>query len=371
MDFRKAILTHVTDESYFAVKSTAKSMGGKLHMKIIDLRSDTVTHPTDEMRSAMASAVVGDDVYGDDPTVIQLEELAAKMLGKEAALFMPSGTMANQVALMTFTKRGDEIILGKRSHIAAYEAGAAAVLSGVNYWLVDNDDDSISGDDVHLAVRGKDVHFPDTGLLCLENALGSGRVVPLNKMKEAYDAAKHHDIPVFLDSARLFNAAAFLNVEACEIAKYCDALMFCLSKGLCAPAGSLLVGTKEFISRARRYRKMLGGGMRQAGVLASAGLIALNTMTKRLHIDHKNAKHLAQELDKIPGITVRHDQLDINLIFFSINKENFNHATLPAKMMEHGIKINGVSSGLYRFATHNDVSKDDIEFVLCKITDML
>lgn len=206
-------------------------------MKIIDLRSDTVTRPTDQMRQAMAQAVVGDDVYGDDPTIIKLEALAASMLKKEAALFMPSGTMANQVALMTFTKRGDEIILTKTSHIAAYEAGAAAVLSGVNYWLVDNPDEMITANDVHNAVRGKDVHFPDTGLLCLENALGSGRVMPLNKMKEAYDAAKSHGLPVFLDSARLFNAAVHLNVKSWEIAQYADALMFCLSKGLCAPAG--------------------------------------------------------------------------------------------------------------------------------------
>ncbi|MCL2236089.1 MAG: threonine aldolase family protein, partial [Defluviitaleaceae bacterium] len=240
-------------------------------MKIIDLRSDTVTKPTEEMRHAMANAVVGDDVYGDDETVMELERLAAEICGKEAALFTPSGTMANQIAIMTFTKRGDEIILGRKSHIAAYEAGAAAVLSGVNYSIVDNADEIITPADIAERVRGKDVHFPDTGLLCLENALSSGRVMGVDQMKSAHQEAKKHGLPVYLDAARLFNAAVSLGVEPKEIAQYCDALMFCVSKGLCAPVGSLLVGSGEFIERARRYRKMLGGGMRQAGVLASAG----------------------------------------------------------------------------------------------------
>jgi threonine aldolase len=333
-------------------------------MGIIDLRSDTVTKPTKEMREAMANAVVGDDVYGDDATVMELEALAALMCGKEAALFMPSGTMANQVAIMTFCKRGDEIILGRRSHIAAYEVGAAAVLAGCSYSFVDNIDEIITAQDVADRVRGKDVHFPDTGLLCLENALGSGRVVSLAQMGEAYDEAKKHNLPVYLDGARIFNAAVSLGACAAEIAKYCDALMFCISKGLAAPIGSLLCGSKEFIDKARRNRKLLGGGMRQTGVLAAAGLISLEVMTKRLHIDHENADYLAAGLSKIPGITVDATRRDINLVFFNIDIEGFDHAAFPKAMAEKGVKINGPVKGTYRFATHNDIAKEQIDHVL-------
>lgn len=333
-------------------------------MKIIDLRSDTVTKPTEKMRHAMANAVVGDDVYGDDQTVIELEQLAAEICGKEAALFTPSGTMANQIAIMTLCKRGDEIILGRKSHIAFYEVGAAAVLAGVSYSTVDNADEIIKPEDIVERVRGKDVHFPDTGLLCLENALSSGRVIGLNDMKMAYNEAKRLGIPVYLDGARLFNAAVHLDVPAREIAQYCDALMFCVSKGLCAPVGSLLVGSAEFIGVARRNRKMLGGGMRQAGVLASAGLIGLREMTKRLHMDHENAKYLADQLDKFDGITVDYSRLAINLVFFTIDRADFNHAGLVDNLLTQGIKINGGNNGLYRFVTHNDVDQDDIDKLL-------
>ncbi|MCL2168906.1 MAG: low-specificity L-threonine aldolase [Defluviitaleaceae bacterium] len=339
-------------------------------MRYIDLRSDTVTRPTEEMRAAMATAVVGDDVYGDDPTVHELESLAAKLCGKEAALFMPTGTMANQVAVMTFTKRGDEVILGRFSHIAAYEAGAAAVLSAVNYSAVDNADEIITAADIAARVRSKDVHFPDTGLVCLENALGSGRVVPLDAMKSAYEEAKKHKIPVYLDGARIFNAALHLGVDASEIAKYCDALMFCISKGLCAPVGSLLAGSGDFIARARRFRKMLGGGMRQAGVLSAAGLISLNTMRHRLSDDHKNADYLAEGLAQIKGITVDYTRRDINLVFFTIKKDGFDHAAFPAKMLDAGIKINGIAGGMYRFVTHNDVSRKDIDRVIDMVSSL-
>ncbi|MDR2166476.1 MAG: low-specificity L-threonine aldolase [Clostridiales bacterium] len=340
-------------------------------MKYIDLRSDTVTLPTREMREAMASAVCGDDVYVDDPTVKQLEELAAKMCGKEAAIFMPSGTMANQAAIMTFCKRGDEIILGRRAHIAAYEAGAAAVLAGVSYALIDKPDEIITAKDVAENVRGEDVHFPDTGLLCLENALGSGRVLSLEQMKAAYDEAKRHGLPVYLDGARIFNAAVHLGASAAEIAQYCDALMFCISKGLAAPIGSLLCGTKDFIARARRNRKILGGGMRQAGILAAAGLVSLEVMTKRLHIDHENADYLAAELAKIPGISVDDTRRDINLVFFAIESEGFDHENFPAAMAEKGVKINGAVKGVYRFVTHNDIGREDIDYVLTLVGDYI
>jgi len=316
------------------------------------------------MRQAMVTAVCGDDVYVDDPTVKELERLAAQMCGKEAALFCPSGTMANQIAIMTHTKRGDEIIVAKKAHIVAYEAGAPAVLAGVNYALVDNADEIIRPNDISELVRGADIHFPSTGLLCLENALGSGRVVSVEDMKAAYDEAKKHNIPIHLDGARIFNASTHLGVEAAEIAKYCDSLMFCISKGLCAPIGSLLVGEADFIAKARRNRKMLGGGMRQAGILAAAGIIALDKMTKRLNVDHENADNLAVQLDKIEGISVDFTKRDINLIFFAIEREGFDHAAFPVYMDKNGIKINGISKGLYRFATHNDVSREDIDKIM-------
>ncbi|MCL2619773.1 MAG: low-specificity L-threonine aldolase [Defluviitaleaceae bacterium] len=333
-------------------------------MKIIDLRSDTVTKPTEEMRYAMANAVVGDDVYGDDETVMELERLAADICGKEAALFTPSGTMANQIAIMTLCKRGDEIILGRKSHIAYYEVGAAAVLAGVSYSAVDNADEIITPKDIAERVRGRNVHFPDTGLLCLENALSSGRVIGLDDMKLAYDEAKRCGVPVYLDGARLFNAAVHLGVEAREITQYCDALMFCVSKGLCAPVGSLLVGSADFVAKARRNRKMLGGGMRQAGVLAAAGLIAVGEMTKRLHIDHENAKYLADEMDKFDGVSVDYSKLAINLVFFTIDRAGFDHAGLADKLLAQGVKINAGTNGLYRFVTHNDACRADIDKVL-------
>ena len=340
-------------------------------MKFIDLRSDTVTMPTTQMREAMANAIVGDDVYEDDPTVKELEELAATMTGKEAALFCPSGTMANQLAVMVFTKRGDEVILGKNSHIVVHEVGGAAVLSGVSYNMVDNPDDTISGADVAARVRVPDVHHPDTGLVCLENALANGTVVTLETMRDAYDAAKKHNLPVHLDGARIFNASTHLGCTAADIAQYCDSLMFCISKGLAAPVGSLLCGSADFINKAKRYRKLLGGGMRQAGVLAAAGLIALNDMTKRLHIDHENAQYLGRELAKIPNISIDQSRIHINLVFFAVDTPGFDHDGFVADMLARGIKINGIEAGLYRFVPHNDVSREDLDYALTVVKELL
>ena len=333
-------------------------------MKFIDLRSDTVTKPTEEMRAAMAAAEVGDDVYDDDPTMKKLEAMAAKLTGKEDALFTPSGTMANQLALMVYTKRGDEVILGKNCHIIAHEVGGAAVLSGVSYRWVNNADDTIHGADIEANIRVQDIHHPDTALVCLENALANGTVVSLEQMKDAYDTAKRNNLPVYLDGARLFNAAAYLDVPAAEIASYCDALMFCISKGLCAPVGSLLCGESKFISKARKYRKLLGGGMRQTGVLAAAGLLSLEKMTKRLHVDHNNARYLGEKLSKIPYITIDLNRININLVFFSINKPDFDNDGFVDAMFKAGIKINGIEGGLYRFVTHNDISREDLDYVL-------
>ncbi|MCL1994825.1 MAG: low-specificity L-threonine aldolase [Defluviitaleaceae bacterium] len=328
---------------------------------MIDLRSDTVTQPTQEMRQAMAKATVGDDVYQDDPTVAELEKEAAAMVGKEAALFVPSGTMGNQLAIMANTRRGDEIIVGYNSHIVTYEVGGASVLSGVGYRLINNSDNTISAEDVNNSIRPNDIHLPTTSLLCLENALCNGTVVPLATMEGAYKAAKKHNIPVHLDGARLFNASLYLGVDAKEVTKYCDTVMFCISKGLCAPVGSLLCGDEPFVARARKYRKMLGGGMRQAGILAAAGLISLQKMTKRLGDDHENAQHLTNALVQLPYIDIDKTKVHISMVFFHINKP-INDGEFVNYMLKNGVKINGAEDGnKYRFVTHNDVTKADTE----------
>lgn len=333
-------------------------------MRYIDLRSDTVTQPTDEMREAMAKAVVGDDVYGDDPTIVLLEKKAAEYAGKEAALFVPSGTMGNQLAVMTHTKRGNEIIAEENCHIVQHEVGGIAVLSGVHLRTVRGNRGIMEPGDVEKAIRENDIHYPETGLICMENALSNGTVVPLSRMKEIYDIAKKHGLPVHLDGARLFNAAAFLGVDAAQITQYTDSVMFCLSKGLCAPVGSMLAGSRQFIERARKNRKMLGGGMRQAGILAAAGLIALEKMSQRLHIDHENARYMAKRLMEIPGIKLTPEDVHINMVFFDMEETGVSSDKLVSALFEKGIKINGIEGGLMRYVTNNDVTKEDIDYTI-------
>ncbi len=340
-----------------------KLYGGVL-LKYIDLRSDTVTMPTEEMRKAMAEAVVGDDVYGDDPTINKLEKLAAEMADKEAAMFVPSGTMGNQLGVMTHTLRGDEVILGENSHIAVHEVGATAVLSGVQLRTIKSPDDMLYPDVVKNAIRIDDIHEPRTGLICMENALANGTVVPLDIMREVYSIAKEHHIPVHLDGARLFNAATYLKVKASDITQYADSVMFCLSKGLCAPVGSMLAGSKTFIDKARKNRKLLGGGMRQAGILAAAGIIALKEMTKRLEEDHENAKYLAKRLLEIPKIELNMEKVQIDMVFFKLDSSYVNSDILVKKLFEKGIKISPPEAGLYRFVTNNDVGKKDIDYLI-------
>ena len=325
---------------------------------MIDFRSDTVTKPTKKMRNAMANAVVGDDVYQDDPTIIELENLAAKMTGKEASLFVSSGTMGNQLSIYTQTKRGDEIIVGSSAHIKNYEVGASAVISGVSYHLIQEVDGMMPLDKIIKGIRGDDVHFPDTSLICLENAHGSGKVLPLSYMAEVYKIARDNNLKVHLDGARLFNAATFLKVDAKEITKYVDSVTFCLSKGLASPIGSMLCGTKEFIEKARRGRKLLGGGMRQVGILGAAGLISLREMTKRLFIDHENARYLADELSQIKGIEVDYKHLDINMVFI---KTDIYYIDLIDYLKTHNILIGGYKGKYLRLAVHNDISKANID----------
>ncbi len=337
----------------------------------IDVRSDTVTTPTPAMRRAMAEAEVGDDVYQDDPTVNRLEELAAEMTGKEAALFVPSGTMGNQLAIMTHTTPGDEMIVGVRSHIVEHEVGAGPRLSGVGYALVDRPDNIIRPEDVRRLVRPDDIHCATTSLLSFENALADGNVVPLDVMEATYRQAKECGLAVHLDGARLFNAALALGVGARDITALADSVMVCLSKGLCAPVGSMLCGSNAFVAAARKYRKMLGGGMRQVGVLAAAGILALTEMTKRLGDDHANAAVLADRLAEIPGVTVARERVKINMVFWKPEADRFDAAMFAEFMRGRGIRMNGASDGVYRFITNKDVSAGDVGRVVDAVRDYM
>jgi threonine aldolase len=332
---------------------------------LIDIRSDTVTQPTPAMRKAMAEADVGDDVYGDDPTVNRLEALGADMVGKEAALFVPSGTFGNQLALFTWCRRGTEVVVGEDCHIVVHEAGAPSVIAGVQTRCVPDPGGVLKPEDVQKRLRKQDLHAPATSLICMENAHSSGKVVPLESMDAVRAIADEWNLPVHLDGARIFNAAAALGCNAGEIAARVDSVMFCLSKGLCAPVGSLLAGTKEFIQEARMKRKIMGGALRQVGILAAAGIVALKDHTSLLAADHERAKRLAQGLAKINGISVNVNAVDINMVFFSYNKAtNENTEKIVKGFYDRGIVINPPEQGMFRFVTHYWIGDAEIEKIL-------
>ena len=333
---------------------------------LIDIRSDTVTQPTEAMRKAMACAPVGDDVYGDDPTVNRLEILAAEVIGKEAALFVPSGTFGNQLALFTWCPRGTEVILGENCHIIAHEAGAASVIAGVQTRCVPDSGGFLNPGEVEKRLRKQDLHAPATSLICMENAHSSGKIASLKDMDAVKTLAGEWGLPVHLDGARIFNAAVSLGCNAKEIAARTDSVMLCLSKGLCAPVGSLLAGTKEFIKAARLKRKIMGGGMRQAGILAAAGIIALEEHTKLLEADHERAKKLALGLSKINGISVNINDVAINMVFFSCNREFSpeQEENIVKRFTEHGIVISLPEHGMFRFVTHFWIGDEEIENIL-------
>ncbi len=328
-------------------------------MKPLDFRSDTVTHPTPAMREAMFRAEVGDDVYQDDPTTNRLEALAAETLGMEAALFVPSGTMGNQIALMTHTRRGQEAIVSVNSHIFEHEVGAAAVLSSLNLRPLTFPKGIYNAAQIEAAIRSDDIHEPPTSLICLENALANGRVVPLETMREIRGMAQSHNIPVHMDGARVFNAALTLGVDVKELTACVDSVSCCLSKGLCAPVGSVLCGSSEFIARARKNRKMLGGGMRQTGILAAAGILSLTEMTRRLGEDHDNARRLAKRLVEIPGVTVDLESVRINMVFATFDWPNLPE--LQPWLKERGVIIGGYTGPEIRFVTHYGVVAEDVE----------
>lgn len=335
-------------------------------MKKIDLRSDTVTFPTLTMRNAMIKAKVGDDVYGDDPTVVELETLAAKLLGKEAALFVSSGTMGNLLSIWSQTERGDEIITGWHNHIIVHEQAGIAQIAQVMPCLICNEDDMIYPSDIENNIRPDDIHEPRTTLVEVETALSNGTVVPLEVLRQDYEIAKKYGLKVHMDGARIFNAAATLKCDVKEIAKYADSVMFCLSKGLCAPMGSMIVGSKEFINTARRHRKVIGGGTRQSGLMAACGLIALKQMTKRLIQDHNHAQYLAQELSKIDGIELDIDKVQINMVYFKINKKGFKEKQFMTNCEKQGILLNASAKGEFRVVTHYWIDKSDCDkFIKC------
>jgi len=333
-------------------------------MKVIDVRSDTVTRPTSQMRSAMAEAPVGDDVYGDDPTVNRMQEIAARILGKEAALFVASGTMGNQICIMANTHRGDDVIVLRHAHLLEHEAGAAALLSGVTFNVVDSEDGIMHAAHVRRHIHDDDIHYPPTTLLCHENPLATGQAVPVEVARETYQTAKDLGLTVHMDAARIFNAAAALDVTPAEIAQCADTVMICLSKGLCAPVGSLIAGSGDFIKRAIRCRKLLGGGMRQAGILAAAGIIGLQDMSQRVYQDNLNALQLAGHLGSIPCVNVIATGIQINMVFFTIDMPEEFLCLLPDRMMEkYGILMNGLMDNEFRFVAHNDVTLEELMYV--------
>ncbi len=330
-------------------------------MKTIDLRSDTVTLPSPAMKAAMAQAELGDDVYGEDPTVNKLEDVAAEILGKEAALFVSSGTQSNLLALLSHCERGEEYIAGQTAHTYRYEAGGAAVLGGIQPQPLDFEPDgTLNLDKVKATIKPDDYHFAKTKLLCLENT-HKGKVLPLDYLAETNTFARDHNLSLHLDGARVFNAAVTLEVDIKEITQHFDTVSCCLSKGLGAPVGSVLVGPADFIAKARRWRKMVGGGMRQAGILAAAGLVALTEMVERMSDDHANARQLAEGLADIPGFDVNLDDVQTNMLFFNLSEPLAD--TFSPFMAERGIIIGGGPYAI-RAVAHYGIEAEDIETVI-------
>ena len=332
---------------------------------MIDLRSDTFTHPTQSMRDAMATAEVGDDVYQEDPTVQKLEILSAKKMGKEAGLFVPSGCMGNLISVLSHCGRGDEILLGNRSHISLYEVGGVSALGGVHPRpLPNNDDGTISTDLLEKGIRHSDIHCPPTRLICLENTHNFCQGSPLTPeyMTEVREIADKFELKIHLDGARIFNAAVALGVPVSKLTEKVDSVMFCLSKGLSAPVGSLVCGSSDFIHKARKARKMVGGGMRQAGHIAAAGLIAITELVDRLQEDHDNAKFLASQLSELDGIEVDITRIKTNIIFFKIT--GIDGDTLLNQLEKNQIKILMTDAGIFRAVLHREISKNQVSTVV-------
>jgi threonine aldolase len=334
--------------------------------EFIDLRSDTVTRPTPDMRKAMAEAEVGDDVFGEDPTVNTLQEKVACLLGKEDALFVPSGTMANQLSIKSHTQPGDEVIIESSSHPYNFEGGAGAALSGIQFHCLKGTRGILDGSQIEEAIRPADHHFPVTKLVCLENThnRGGGTIYPLEKMADIYRLAQSKGLLVHLDGARLWNASVAMGIKPREYAQWADSVSVCLSKGLGAPIGSLVAGPKLFIDRVHRFRKMFGGGMRQVGIIAAAGIYALDHHLERLKEDHQNAKRLAVGLKELKGVSIEPKHVETNIVIFDIADTGMIASQVAEAIKKEGVLIHAFGKTQIRLVTHLDVSNDDIEGAL-------
>ena len=343
-------------------------------MKIIDLRSDTVTLPTPAMRDAIYHAELGDDVFGDDPTVNRLEKKAAERIGKEAALLVPSGTMANLVCALTHCKRGEEVILGDKSHMFLNEAGGMATVGSIHPHIIPNQPDGILLlSDIEQAIRGSNDHFPRTRLICLENTHNRchGAVLTPDYMDSVSDLAKRRHLSLHLDGARVFNASVALGTDVKNFTRNADSVSFCLSKGLSCPIGSLVCGSREFISEARRARKVLGGGMRQAGIIAAAGIVALEQMVERLKEDHQNARHLAEGISRIPGLSIDLKRIQTNIIYFSRVADRMTDEEFLRMLLDKGIKFLSTGPSRFRMVTHYGISSEDIDVTVAAFKDVM
>jgi threonine aldolase len=345
------------------VEAEEVELRGKDLAGVVDLRSDTVTRPTAEMRRAMAEAEVGDDVYGEDPTINRLEARAAEIFGKEAALYVPTGCMGNLIAIKIWTHHGNEVICDERAHVNLYELASMAAIAGCTPRIARGEDGILTWKQIEAVIRPKIYYDSQTALICLENSMNmwGGTVYPTGQVEEIGEKAHAAGLKVHMDGARIFNAATALGESVARMTKKVDSVMFCLSKGLGAPVGSMVVGTKEFIEKARIYRKMFGGGMRQAGVIAAAGLVALEKSPGRLHIDHANAKLLAEGVAKIPGLEIDPEKVKTNIAIFDCSKSGKTAVELCEALYAKGIWAQDTALHLVRFVTHCDVDRSGCE----------
>jgi threonine aldolase len=343
-------------------------------MQFIDLRSDTVTLPTPAMREAMASAEVGDDVMGEDPSINRLEAMAAERVGKEAAVFVASGTMGNLVSVLTHCGRGEEIIVGDHGHLFLFEAGSVSAVGGIHSRQVPNQPDAtLDLAEVEAAIRPDDDHFPRTRLICLENTHNrcGGACLTPNYMRQVRTLADEYNLKIHLDGARVFNAAIALGVDVRELTRDADSVSFCLSKGLSAPVGSLVCGSADFIREARRARKVLGGGMRQGGVIAAAGIVALEQMVDRLADDHANARRLAEGLADTPGIALDPSRVQTNIVYFDLEEGAPNAAEFCGRIAEQGVKMGPTGARRIRAVTHHGIEANHIEQTLAVVVQVM
>jgi len=335
-------------------------------MRTVDLRSDTVTLPTEEMLEAIKNAELGDDVFREDPTVNRLEEMAAQKMGKESALLVTSGTQGNIVSILSHTKRGDEVILEADSCTYNFETGGLSAIGGLTVRPIRGRMGVLYPRDVEKAIRPKDIHCPETTLVCIENThnLAGGTVVSPSQIRAVWKVAKKHGLAVHMDGARIFNAAIALNIDVRELTRHVDSVMFCLSKGLSCPIGSLVAGSREFIEKARKWRQMLGGGMRQAGIIAAPGIIALEKMIDRLRDDHRNARILAEKLAKTEGISIDLETVQTNIVIFDVRNLRVRSAEFVQKLGGCGVKCLPINETCIRMVTHRGIEREDIEYAI-------